>query len=83
MHEIEGFHWIRILYMYPDEIDDELIEGMAQLPKVVPYFDIPMQHANNRMLELMNRRGHKEDVLELCKKIRSTLLIQHCVLPLL
>ena len=72
VHEIEGFHWIRILYMYPDEIDDELIEGMAQLPKVVPYFDIPMQHANNRMLELMNRRGHKEDVLELCKKTRST-----------
>lgn len=72
VHEIEGFHWIRTLYMYPDEIDDELIEGMAHLPKVVPYFDIPMQHANNRMLELMNRRGHKEDVLELCKKIRST-----------
>ena len=40
LHEIEGFHWIRILYMYPDEIDDELIEGMAKLPKVLPYFDI-------------------------------------------
>ncbi|MEG0737158.1 MAG: MiaB/RimO family radical SAM methylthiotransferase, partial [Longicatena sp.] len=73
VHEIEGFHWIRILYMYPDEIDDELIEGMANLPKVLPYFDIPMQHANNRMLEAMNRRGSKEDVLSLVKKIRATL----------
>lgn len=72
MHEIEGFHWIRILYMYPDEIDEELIEGMAELPKVLPYFDIPMQHANNRMLEAMNRRGTKEEVLALVQKIRST-----------
>ena len=46
----KDFHWIRILYMYPDEIDDELIEGMAKLPKVLPYFDIPMQHANDEML---------------------------------
>lgn len=72
LHEIEGFHWIRILYMYPDEIEDELIEGMARLPKVLPYFDIPMQHANNRMLKAMNRRGTKEEVLRLCEKIRNT-----------
>lgn len=72
LHAIEGFHWIRILYMYPDEIDDELIEGMAGLPKVLPYFDIPMQHANRQMLERMNRRGTKEDVLKLVEKIRST-----------
>lgn len=72
VHEIEGLHWIRVLYMYPDEIDDELIEGMKKLPKVLPYFDIPMQHANNRMLKLMNRRGTKEEVLELVSKIRKT-----------
>lgn len=72
VHEIEELHWIRILYMYPDEIDQELIEGMAKLPKVLPYFDIPMQHANNRLLEAMNRRGSKEDVIELVKKIRET-----------
>lgn len=72
LHAIEGFHWIRILYMYPDEIDDELIEGMAELPKVLPYFDIPMQHADRQMLERMNRRGTKEDVLKLVEKIRST-----------
>ena len=72
LHAIEGFHWIRILYMYPDEIDDELIEGMDGLPKVLPYFDIPMQHADRQMLERMNRRGTKEDVLKLVEKIRST-----------
>ena len=72
LHAIEGFRWIRILYMYPDEIDDELIEGMAGLPKVLPYFDIPMQHADRQMLERMNRRGTKEDVLKLVEKIRST-----------
>ena len=72
LHAIEGFHWIRILYMYPDEIDDELIEGVAGLPKVLPYFDIPMQHADRQMLERMNRRGTKEDVLKLVEKIRST-----------
>lgn len=72
LHRIEGFHWIRILYMYPDEIDYELIEGMADLPKVLPYFDIPMQHANDRMLRLMNRRGTKEEVYHLVKKIRDT-----------
>lgn len=70
VNEIEGFHWIRILYMYPDEIDDELIIGMSQLDKVIPYFDIPLQHASDRMLKLMNRRGSKQDVLSLIEKIR-------------
>lgn len=72
LHAIEGFHWIRILYMYPDEISDELLQGMAKLDKVLPYFDIPMQHANNEMLKAMNRRGTKEDVLQLMNNIRKT-----------
>lgn len=72
LNKMDGFHWIRVLYMYPDEITDTLIEGMAKLDKVVPYFDIPMQHANNHMLKLMNRRGSKEDVLKTIDKIRST-----------
>lgn len=72
IHKIEAFHWIRVLYMYPDEISDELIEGMAKLERVIPYFDIPMQHANNRLLTKMNRRGSKEDVLRLVDKIRDT-----------
>lgn len=70
LHEIEQLHWIRILYMYPDEITEELIVGMKELPKVLPYFDIPMQHANDRMLKLMNRRGEMKDVNALIDRIR-------------
>lgn len=72
LNEINGIHWIRILYMYPDEISDELIEGMKKLDKVLPYFDIPMQHSDARMLKLMNRRGDEHTVRQLIKKIRST-----------
>lgn len=71
VNAIEGLHWIRVLYMYPDEIDETLIEGMTKLEKVLPYFDIPMQHASNRMLKLMNRRGSKEDVTNTIKSIRE------------
>ncbi|MEF9962211.1 MAG: 30S ribosomal protein S12 methylthiotransferase RimO [Erysipelotrichaceae bacterium] len=72
LQKIDGFHWIRILYMYPDEIDDELILGMAKLNKVLPYFDIPMQHGNDEMLALMNRRGKIEDVKKTIDLIRKT-----------
>ncbi len=72
LNKIEGLHWIRILYMYPDEITDELIEGMAQLDKVLPYFDIPMQHCDPRLLKLMNRRGDGQSVKTLISKIRKT-----------
>lgn len=68
---VENVHWIRILYMYPDEIQDDLLEAMRSSKKVVPYFDIPMQHASNRLLKLMNRRGTKEDVKALTEKIRA------------
>lgn len=69
--KIEGFHWIRILYMYPDEIEEKVLEAMRESKRVLPYFDIPMQHANNRLLKSMNRRGTKEDVLVLIHKIRT------------
>ena len=55
LNAMEAFHWIRVLYMYPDEIPEELIYGMKELDKVVPYFDIPMQHGSNKMLKLMNQ----------------------------
>lgn len=71
LNAMEAFHWIRVLYMYPDEIPEELIYGMKELDKVVPYFDIPMQHGSNKMLKLMNRRGTKESVTKLCKLIRE------------
>lgn len=69
--QVEGIHWIRILYMYPDEITEEVLQAMKQSSKVLPYFDIPMQHANNRLLKLMNRRGSKEEVLALVSRIRE------------
>lgn len=71
LDKLENIHWIRILYMYPDEIEDELLEAMKASDKVVPYFDIPIQHASNRMLKKMNRRGTKEDVRNLTRKIRA------------
>ena len=71
VNAVEELHWIRILYMYPDEIDDELLVAMKECDKVLPYFDIPMQHANARLLKAMNRRGTKEDVKALVEKIRS------------
>ena len=69
--QIEGFHWIRVLYMYPDEIVDDVLDAMKESKKVVPYFDIPTQHASTKMLRLMNRRSSKEEVIQITKKIRS------------
>ena len=69
--KVESLHWIRILYMYPDEIVDDVLTAMSESEKIIPYFDIPMQHANNRMLKLMNRRGPKEDVLNVVDKIHK------------
>ncbi len=66
-----NFKWIRILYMYPDEIYDGLLETMASLDKVIPYFDIPTQHGSDRMLLAMNRRGLQKDIIEVVDKIRE------------
>lgn len=68
---IDELKWIRILYMYPDEIDEALLDTMAQCNKVIPYFDIPMQHGNDRMLKIMNRRGSVADCKHLVEMIRS------------
>ena len=69
--KIEGLHWIRILYMYPDEIEEDVLKAMEESKHVVPYFDIPIQHANKRLLEKMNRRSSKEEVKALVEDIRS------------
>jgi len=62
---------IRLLYLYPDEITDELIELVATNSRIVPYFDIPLQHINNELLKNMNRRGKREDIIKIINKIRS------------
>ena len=69
--KIEGFSWIRIHYVYPDEIDDELIEVMASEEKIVKYLDIPIQHCNSEILNLMNRRGDGQFLRDMFAKLRS------------
>ena len=69
--KIEELHWIRVHYVYPDEIDDEFIEVMASEPKIVKYLDIPIQHCNSKILKLMNRRGDGEFLRALLTKLRD------------
>ena len=68
---IEDFRWVRLHYLYPDEIDDELIDAIASEPKVVKYLDIPIQHCNSKILHLMNRRGDGKYLRELFAKLRD------------
>jgi len=65
------FKWIRILYMYPDEIEDELLEVIKKCKTIVPYFDIPVQYGNDELLKLMNRRGSVKLIKDRINKIRS------------
>ncbi len=69
--KIEKLHWIRVHYLYPDAITDELIDVIAQEPKIVKYFDIPIQHVNDAILKRMNRRGTRAELDELFAKLRS------------
>ncbi len=69
--KIDGFRWIRIHYAYPDEIDDELIDVIATEPKIVKYLDLPIQHCNSKILQLMNRRGDGDFLRALFAKLRS------------
>ena len=69
--QIDGLHWIRVHYVYPDEIDDELIDVIATEPKIVKYLDIPIQHCNSKILKLMNRRGDGDFLRALLKKLRA------------
>ena len=68
---IEELQWIRVHYVYPDEIDDEFIDVMASEPKIVKYLDIPIQHCNDHILQLMNRRGNGAFLRELFGKLRE------------
>lgn len=69
--EIDGFKWIRTLYMYPERITDELIDTIAKEDKLVKYLDIPIQHCNSEVLKRMNRKGDKQSLVSLIEKIRS------------
>jgi len=69
--KIEKLRWLRVLYCYPDAITDELLDVMAEEEKIVKYIDLPLQHASGKVLKTMNRRGDKESLLALVRKIRE------------
>lgn len=70
LQKIDGIEWIRILYTYPDKITDELISAIKRNGKVVHYLDIPMQHASDKILKRMNRKGDSEMLKALMEKLR-------------
>ena len=76
--EIKELSYIRLLYLYPDEISDELIDLIAKEERLTPYFDIPIQHSEDKILKAMNRRGDKAYLTKLFTKIRNK--IPHAIL---
>ena len=69
--EIRGIRWIRILYCYPEEIYDELIETIRDEKKICHYLDIPIQHASDRILKRMGRRTSKQELIDIIGKLRK------------
>ncbi|MGI6171501.1 MAG: 30S ribosomal protein S12 methylthiotransferase RimO [Butyricicoccus sp.] len=65
------FTWVRVHYLYPDEITEEMIDVIAEEPKIVKYLDIPIQHVNDRILTAMHRRGNSQFLSELLSKLRA------------
>ena len=71
--EIDGIEWIRLLYCYPDKITDELLETMARQPKVLHYIDLPLQHADDKILKAMNRKGDNAYLRDTVARIRKAM----------
>lgn len=71
LNKIESLKWIRVMYCYPNNFTDELIETFASLDKVCKYVDLPLQHASNRLLASMNRYDTREEVETLLAKLRK------------
>lgn len=69
--KLNKFDFIRFLYLYPDEIQDDLLDVVSKYDTITPYFDVPIQHASSKVLERMNRRGNKEFLIDLFKKVRD------------
>ncbi|OOM74693.1 ribosomal protein S12 methylthiotransferase RimO [Clostridium sp. BL-8] len=72
LSKIEGIKWIRVLYCYPEEIYDELIEEIANNNKVVKYLDLPIQHISDKILKLMGRKTSKQDIIDKIQKLRKS-----------
>jgi ribosomal protein S12 methylthiotransferase len=73
MSLVERPFWLRLLYLYPDEITDELIEIIAKDPRICRYLDMPIQHINDTMLKAMKRKTSKEEILSTIRKLRERL----------
>ncbi len=71
LSDIEGIEWIRVHYMYPEMINEELVDFIKENEKVLNYFDIPIQHINSRILKLMGRRSDREDIERVINLIRE------------
>ena len=69
--EIDGVDWLRVLYCYPDETNDELLDVLADHPKACPYLDIPIQHVNAELLRRMHRRGTRDDIVRSVRGARA------------
>lgn len=72
LNQINGIEWIRLLYLYPGQVQDELIEYLAADNKTLNYFDLPLQHVNTEILASMKRLINKDGIVSLVKKIRQT-----------
>jgi ribosomal protein S12 methylthiotransferase len=70
LNKVEGLEWIRILYAYPIHFTEELIQTLAETPKIVPYLDMPLQHINDRMLKRMQRRVNRAETEDLLARLR-------------
>ena len=68
---IDGVDWLRVLYCYPDETSDELLDVLAETDNICPYLDIPIQHVNREMLRAMRRRGTREDIVRCVRGARE------------
>ena len=79
---IDGIHWLRVLYCYPDTVDENLIREISENPKICSYLDLPLQHIDDALLKRMNRRGssyHIRALLDICRKYsiitRTTMIV--------
>ena len=71
LNDIDGDFWIRVMYLNPDFLDDETIDTMLNTPKVLPYFDIPLQHISDRVLKAMGRFKKKKELIDLIDRIKK------------
>ena len=73
LNQVEGLDWIRVLYNYPNHFTDDLYDALSTSSKVLPYLDMPLQHINDRMLKVMNRRHTRAQTESIIDRLRATI----------